>query len=118
MSSKKRGIKYNTVYIGFYGGEPLLEFNLIKDTVNYAKEQAAKKSIDKFYDVKFRLTTNGYLLNKKEIDDFLLTNDIGIDVSLDGPKEEHDKFRVTANMEASWEVIWKNLDDIYNKYPD
>jgi len=116
--NKKRKLKINTISIGFYGGEPLLEFRLLKDIVKYAKKSMAKKGLDKVFELQFRLSTNGYLLNKKVIVDFLIKNRIGIDVSLDGPKEEHDKFRVTINLEKSWKTIWNNLNYIYIKFPE
>jgi sulfatase maturation enzyme AslB (radical SAM superfamily) len=65
LGNKKRGVKYNKVYIGLYGGEALLEFGLIKDIVKYVKVKVAQKGLDKLYEVEFRLSTNGYLLNKR-----------------------------------------------------
>jgi uncharacterized protein len=118
LGNKHREVRYNTVYIGFYGGEALLEFNLIKNIVKYAKAKAAQNGLDKLYNIEFRLSTNGYLLNKIEIVNFLVNNNIGIDVSLDGPQKEHDKFRITSNNEKSWEVIWDNLSNFYTKFPD
>ena len=92
LETKKCMVKINSFSICFYGGEPLLEFSLIKDIVKYAKVEVTKKGLDKVYELKFRLSTNGYLLDKKEIVDFLVRNNTILNVSLDGPKEEHDKF--------------------------
>lgn len=118
LKIKKRKIKINTISVGFYGGESLLEFSFIKDIVKYTKEKVSKNGIDKMFDLQFRVSTNGYLLYKKKIVDYLVRNNIGIDVSLDGPKEEHDKFRVTNNNENSWETIWENLNYLYTNYPE
>ena len=118
LANRKRKVKINSISVGFYGGEPLLEFSLIKDIYMYTKEKITKTEMDRLFDLQFRVSTNGYLLYKEEIVDFLVKNNIGIDVSLDGPKEEHDKFRVTINMENSWETIWENLNSLYNKFPE
>lgn len=118
LIKKIRNVKYDSVYIGFYGGEALLEFDLVRDIIYYAKQKIIEDQINKQCDIVFRISTNGYLLGSNEIVDFLISNDVGLDISLDGPKEEHDKFRLTAQSEATWDVIWKNLDNIYNRDSD
>jgi len=89
--------------IGFYGGEPLLNFKLIRDIVNYVKENYSKE-----YQTSFTITTNGTLL-AGEIIDFLLLNNFSIFVSLDGPREEHDRNRVYPNGKGSFDVVMSNL---------
>ncbi|BBE31797.1 hypothetical protein OSSY52_19380 [Tepiditoga spiralis] len=93
------GLGSNPV-ISFYGGEPLLEFNLIKEIVKYAKELN-----DNF---EFYITTNGTIMND-EIINFLISNSVKITVSLDGYKENHDRNRVFINNKRSFDVIIKNL---------
>jgi uncharacterized protein len=118
LDNKNRRLKINSISIGFYGGEALLEFSLIKDIIEYARDRLAEKKLDNVFELQFHLSTNGYLLNNKEVLDFLIGNNIGIDISIDGPEEEHNKFRVTKDREKTWESIWENLDYIYNKFPD
>lgn len=97
--------------IGFYGGEPLIAFNLIKQVVEYSKVKAEGKI------VRFHMTTNGTLLTEK-IMDFLEENKFSIMISLDGPKEIHDRNRVFAhNGKGSFDIIMKNIDKIKNRYP-
>jgi uncharacterized protein len=79
-------------HLTFFGGETLLNFPVLKSTVAYARTRAAEvgKTVD------FSLTTNATLL-KPEIIEFLAENEIGVTVSIDGPKELQNKFRVFHN---------------------
>lgn len=117
VRSEKRQIKPNTINFGFYGGEALLEKDLIQKIIDYIKKRFSKdKVLDKF-NFRFHLSTNGYLL-KDSIVDFIVGNDIYLDVSLDGPQDEHDKFRLTKNGKKTWEKIWGNLNRFKERYPD
>ena len=89
-----------TVHITFFGGETLMNFPLLKQVVTYANEQAAAqgRTID------FSLTTNATLLTPSIIQ-FLSDNRIGVTVSMDGPKEMHDRLRVFANGRGSYDII-------------
>jgi uncharacterized protein len=107
MTDKRRRIK-KSVNIGFYGGEALLELKLVTDIIEYAKKRFREERMDDMFSLIFRLNTNGYLLND-EIVDILVKHNIAVDVSLDGPQEEHDKFRVTKEGEDTWDVIRQNL---------
>ena len=103
--SQKRAI------ISFYGGEPLLEFNIIKSTVHYAKEVFEGR------DLSFSMTTNGSLFNDENIE-FLSKHNFNIMVSIDGTPEIHNKSRKFAhNGEGTFHVIEKNLKKIKNESP-
>jgi uncharacterized protein len=108
--------KRHDIYIGFYGGEPLLEFDLIKKIIQYAENAAVNTGFHKRFDIVYRLNTNGYLLNVEKVAYFKEKNAL-VDVSLDGPEEEHDKFRVTASGRKTWGRIMKNLKRIKERYP-
>jgi len=97
------------VNIGFYGGEPLLAFENIKKLIAYIKKQYPYK------DLTYSMTTNGTVFND-EIIKFLSTNKISLTISIDGPKEVHDKNRVFANGEGSFDPMMKNL--LYIKKKD
>ncbi|HGD0427830.1 TPA: radical SAM protein [Streptococcus agalactiae] len=81
----------------FHGGEPLLQFDILKEMVYYFE----KKSNALNKDSKFELTTNGTLINE-EIANFINEHDFKVTVSLDGNKSEHDKNRVFLNGEGSY----------------
>ena len=99
------------VVIGFYGGEPLLEFDLIKQCVEYAKSQVEGKKIN------FNMTTNGTLLSGNLVD-YLVENDFYLNISLDGSKEEHDVSRKFVNGEGSFDMIMNNIKRINERYPE
>ncbi|MEG1513355.1 MAG: Cys-rich peptide radical SAM maturase CcpM [Clostridia bacterium] len=99
------------VYIGFYGGEPLLRFGLIKDCIEYVKAIVSDKR------VLFTMTTNGTLLNDVIIE-YFIANDVALVVSLDGYKEAHNRNRIFSNGEGSFDIIMSKLCHIKNKYPD
>ena len=90
----------------FFGGEPLMNFEVVKQTVYYAKEEAAKRG-KKFL---FTLTTNGLLL-KDDVAKFLNEEMENVVLSLDGRKEVHDAVRKTANGKGSFDYVIQNLKD-------
>ncbi|WP_191973619.1 radical SAM protein [Paraclostridium bifermentans] len=87
--------------IAFYGGEPLLNFDLIKRCTNYIKTIYEDE-------VLITLTSNGYLLTE-EIAYFFKENSILPIFSLDGPKTEHDLHRVTGKNKGSFDVVMPKL---------
>ncbi len=97
-------------YIGFYGGEPLLNRELIRYAVNYIEEKYSK------FHPKYNMTTNGYLLTKEDMD-FLVKHDFAVLVSLDGHKENHDRNRVCVNGEPSFDVVFENFRKFRQAYP-
>lgn len=100
------------IAISFYGGEPLLEYELIKKSVEYVEEQVEGRKIS------YNFTTNGTLLTKEKMD-FLVKHNFNILVSLDGPEKIHNKHRVFAySTKGSFEIIMKNLLWIKNNYPE
>lgn len=96
-------------YIVFYGGEPLLEFDAIKELTDFSKEF--------FEDVSFSFTTNGTPLTHEKLN-FLVENNFLITVSIDGSKKNHDSRRITVNGNPSWDRISNNLLYIKENYSD
>jgi len=86
--------------IVFFGGEPLLNFELIRFVVNLATEKA-KEAGKK---VSFALTTNGTVLTD-EIVGFLDEKHIGVTVSMDGYQSVHDRYRRFPEGGPSYEII-------------
>ena len=86
--------------VDFFGGEPLMNFDVVKQLVAYAR------SIEKEHNKNFRftLTTNGVLIDDDVID-FANRECHNVVLSLDGRKEIHDRFRVDYAGNGSWERI-------------
>jgi len=92
------------VHITFFGGETLMNFKLLRQVVDYAREQAGMQGRG----IGFSLTTNGTLLTD-EIIEFLASNDIGVTVSMDGPPDLQDKRRVDKRGRGTYRIIEPRL---------
>ena len=86
--------------VDFFGGEPLMNFQVVKDLVAYARSIEKEKNKN----FRFTLTTNGLLIDDDVID-FANSECSNVVLSLDGRKEIHDRFRVDYKGEGSWEKI-------------
>ena len=86
--------------VDFFGGEPLMNFDVVKQLVAYAR------SVEKQYNKNFRftLTTNGMLVDEDVID-FANRECHNVVLSLDGRREIHDRFRVDYAGKGSWDRI-------------
>ena len=93
------GSRHN-LEVDFFGGEPLMNWQVVKDLVRYGREQEKK------YDKKFRftLTTNGVLLND-EVMEFCNREMGNVVLSIDGRKEVHDYMRPFRNGKGSYDLI-------------
>ena len=86
--------------VDFFGGEPLMNWQVVKDLVAYGREQ--EKLHDKHF--RFTVTTNGVLLND-EIQDFINREMDNVVLSLDGRKEVNDRMRPFRNGKGSYDLI-------------
>lgn len=90
--------------IDFFGGEPFMNFSVIRDTVYYAKAEAQKRG-KKFL---FTTTTNALLLND-EIISFCNEEMENVVLSIDGRREVHDAVRKTVNGKGSFDVVLEKI---------
>ena len=90
--------------VDFFGGEPLMNLGVVKDTVYYAKEQAAKLG-KRFL---FTTTTNGLLLDDETIE-FFNEEMENVVLSLDGRPEVHDAVRKTVNGKGSFDLVIEKI---------
>jgi uncharacterized protein len=104
------GFERDKRHIGFYGGEPLLRFPLLQSVTSRAQELLNG-------DTSFGLTTNGGLLTP-EIGDYLAERRFHLFVSLDGPAEVHDRYRIDAAGKPTFELVWTNLRALRERHPD
>lgn len=86
--------------VDFFGGEPLMNFEVVKELVKYGREQ------EKLHNKKFRftLTTNGILLDN-EVEEFLNKEMSNVVLSIDGRKEVNDLMRPSRNGKGSYDII-------------
>ncbi len=86
--------------VDFFGGEPLMNWQVVKDLVAYGREQ------EQLHNKKFRftLTTNGLLLND-EVMEFVNREMSNVVLSIDGRKEVNDRMRPSRNGKGSYELI-------------
>ena len=96
----KHSGKRHNLEVDFFGGEPLMNVQVVKDLVAYARsiEKEAGKNF------RFTLTTNGMLIDDDVID-FANREMSNVVLSLDGRKEVHDRYRVDYAGNGSWERI-------------
>ncbi len=89
---------------GFFGGEPLLEFGLIKDVTNYIEQHSmfARERVD------VTIVTNGTVYNE-EIRDFVAEHDMGFGISCDGPAHVQDVFRRFPNGAGSSAIVEETI---------
>ena len=92
--------KRHNLEVDFFGGEPLLNFDVVKRLVEYARE-VEKKHNKNF---RFTLTTNGVLIDDDVID-FANREMSNVVLSLDGRREIHDRFRVDYAGNGSFDKI-------------
>ncbi len=95
--------------IGFYGGEPLLNMELIKRIINYSKERFPEKEL------MFSMTTN-FFAGQNHIRE-IVDNGMYINLSLDGPRIVHDRFRKTKEGRPTYDKIISNLKGVEEYSP-
>ena len=104
-------------HIRFFGGEPLMNFPIIKKSIEYINEKYSDK------EVVFHLNTNGLAMTDEVINCWINNSNNGlhstdIDVSVDGPQKIHDKMRVFPNGQGSYNLTMKKVQKlIENGYP-
>ena len=99
------------VAITFYGGEPLVAYDLIRECVDYAEQSMPDKRVDYF------MTTNGTLVTEERAA-FLAAHDFSVSVSIDGPREVHDYNRRDVAGKGSFERAVRGLKHLVDAYGD
>jgi len=99
MTSRKKELQ-----LQFFGGEPLLEFGLLKNAVEYAKKMSSKHRKK----IKFILTTNGILLDNEKLD-YLKKEGFLLEFSIDGQTETQLRTRTAADGRDYYSVVLSNL---------
>jgi len=98
--------KLKTLYITFYGGEPLLKYDLMIECINYVYH---RDSVNKNKNYNFSFTTNATLINQEMAKQLSKVKNLSITVSLDGSQKYHDAYRRTVNGEGSFNATIRGL---------
>ncbi|MEW6273828.1 MAG: thioether cross-link-forming SCIFF peptide maturase [Bacillota bacterium] len=101
------------VEIDFFGGEPLLNFAVLRELVAYGREKAARANKE----IKFTVTTNAVLLND-QVGDYLAENQISVILSLDGRPPVHDRMRVFPDGSGSYAKVIAKISRFLRAHPD
>lgn len=92
----------------FSGGEPMLNWAVIRDAITYGQEQAARRGKQVHYFIK----TNGTLFDDENIA-FIKQHRIGVKLSLDGPPAVHDRMRPTISGRGSHDLVIAGLSRLF-----
>lgn len=110
MNSTLNVSNLNPFYISFYGGEPLVNFEGIKETVDLVEKMKFSNNV-----IFFSMTTNGFFLDKYM--DYLKEHNFRLLISLDGDKEGN-RLRVDHNGKSQFDKVFGNVKSLQAKYPD
>ncbi len=104
--------KSKKILIGFYGGEPLCNANLVFKIVDYINKIKRKKNII----VEYSMTTNATLLDKYM--DKLVKNNFDLLISLDGNRNNNSYRKYRDSNKNAFDTTVKNIDNLKNNYPE
>ena len=109
---RESGARHN-LEIDFFGGEPLLNFEIVKQLVEYGR------SVEKEHhkNIRFTITTNGVLLDDEKID-YINENMVNVILSIDGRPEVNDRMRHTVNGKGTYDIITRNYKNFIQKRGD
>lgn len=105
-----RSDKRRNIEVDFFGGEPLMAWDTVKQTIDYAR------SIEEEHGKKFRftITTNGLLLDDEKID-YINANMDNVVLSLDGRPSVNDEMRKTVSGAGSYDIIVPKFQKLVEK---
>ena len=114
---KRMLLDFYPPYIGFYGGEPSLNWNLVEEASEYYIHAGWKEHGIQQKDLGISINSNLFILTDKMMS-FLLKNRPLLYVSLDGPREDNDRNRVTVDGQGTFDKVFANLQRIKENAPE
>lgn len=108
------------VILDFIGGEPLIEIHLISSLCDYFVEKARSNNHRWKSNYTIRITTNGLLYGKKDVQEFLKKHKehISVSISLDGTKQKNDINRVFVSGKGTYDSIIDNVNLWIKQFPE
>jgi uncharacterized protein len=103
--------KSSFISLGFYGGEPLVAFDEIRATTDLCQHY------ERGHETHYHMTTNGTVLTREKWS-FLIDNNFGLLISLDGPLAVHDRYRRNVGGQGTYRTIVRNLTELRKYAPD
>lgn len=107
----EHSVDSSNVNIGFYGGEPLLEMELIREIIAYSEKRFAGKELT------YNITTNATLLTE-EIVHYFQDHKVRVMISLDGPKEINDRNRVFKGGAGTFDTVMERIAMVRRTAPE
>jgi len=104
---------YKKLHINYYGGEPLLNPKAIEHISGVMKSWCENNGLA----FAMSIQTNGYLLTPELVDTFKKVNLTGVRISVDGVKEDHDRFRPLRGGGGTFDRIVENIANCADKIP-
>lgn len=98
----------------FFGGEPLMKLDVIKNTIQECKKLEAQDSLK--YKFHYKITTNGVLMDEEFLQ-FAAENNIIISLSIDGTREAHNTHRILKNGKGSFDLIEPKISKLLQYQP-
>lgn len=102
----RRAPSLDSLTLSWFGGEPLLVFDIIEDILKHAQSLTTNNPRLRLFS---EITTNGYLLSRPLFERLLELGVSQYQIPLDGPAKWHDKKRRLANGRGTFRVVWKNI---------
>ncbi|MCI8284070.1 MAG: thioether cross-link-forming SCIFF peptide maturase [Firmicutes bacterium] len=96
--------------IDFFGGEPLMNFDVVKELVKYGRQREKERGKN----IRFTITTNGILLDDDKIA-YINENMDNVILSIDGRPEVNDRMRKTVNDKGTYDIIMRNYKNFTEK---
>ena len=109
---KHSGNRHN-LEVDLFGGEPLVNFDVVKAIVDYGRELEKKHNKN----INFTITTNGVALDDEKID-YINREMYNVVISIDGRREVHDMLRKTPNGKGSFDIIVPNAKKLIERRGD
>lgn len=108
--AKQHSRKTPILHIGYYGGEPLINYPVMIKSMRYALETITDRKLH------FAFTTNAVLLTKERCEELAKIPNLSVTVSLDGPEKWHDFYRKNINGTGSFKQAIEGLKNLVNAF--
>lgn len=108
--AKKHSSRTEILHIGYYGGEPLINYQVMINSMKYAIETITDKKLH------FAFTTNAVLLTKERCEELSQIPNLSVTISLDGPEKWHDFYRKNINGNGSFKQTIEGLKNLVEAF--